>query len=66
MLKFKICQKLKKNKNKFNFDNTVSEDLKPNLYSNTFLPGKDSVMRCLALNNRYLHGKRTSVIEDPF
>ena len=53
-------------KKKINFDNTVSEDLKPNLYSNTFLPGKDSVMRCLALDNRYLHGKRTSVIEDPF
>lgn len=62
-----MCQKWKKKTtNKFNFDNTVSEDLKPNLYSNTFLPGKDSVMRCLALNNRYLHGKRTSVIEDPF
>lgn len=32
---------MKKTTNKFNFDNTY-EDLKPNLYSNTFLPGKDN------------------------
>ena len=32
-------------------------NLKPNPYSNTFLPVKASEMRPLGLNNRYLHGK---------
>lgn len=49
----------KKKKSKIKF-NTTTNNMKSDPYTYTFIPGEESKIRSLGLNNRYLQGKNGS------